>query len=214
MTIWRCRPPWISSCVSWNPWVSSKPLENIEFHWFRWFCGWLTLESKQRPTKTSRTWKFVSNFLKHLGKVHFQGWNQSSNSLKWWPRDDRHIEYFEIHGFHKKIIVYLWFQWFWWWLAISRVRNELSNPDRTWKFVSNLLKRLGKVHFRSAINFPIVWSRELVTIATLSILKSMDFTKILRNHWFSLISVTLVVTSELESTERATKTRQNVKLCF
>ena len=51
-------------------------------------------------------------------------------------------------------------------------------------------------------------------IVTLSNLKSMDFTKNLRNPWFSLISVTLVMTSDPDSKEQPTKTRQNMKFRF
>ena len=130
------------------------------------------------------------------GSLHRVSWNPwiSSKSL-------------EILDFH-------WFLWLWWWLAISIVRNDLPKPDRTWTFVSNFLKRLGKVHFRGGINCSIVWSRDLVMIATSRILKSMDFIKILRNPWFALILVTLVMTSDLGSKERPTKTRQYMKICF
>ena len=113
-----------------------------------------------------------------------------------------------------EILVFHWFWWLWWWLAISIVRNDLPKPNRTWKYVSNFLKRLGKVHFRGGINCSIVWSRDLVMIATSSILKSIDFIKTLRNPWFSLTLVTLVMTSDLGSKERPTKTRQNMNICF
>ena len=160
-------------------------------HWFTLNSVTLVmtnkLNSKERPTKTRQNVKICFKLSQTHGKSPFPGWNQQSNSLKWWPRDDRYIEFLEIHGFHQKhleIIDFHWFRWLWWSLAISIVRNDLPKPCRTWKYVSNFLKRSGKVHFRGGINFPIVWSRDLVMIVTSSILKSMDFIKILDYQGF------------------------------
>ena len=98
-------------------------------------------------------------------------------------------------------------------LAISIGRNDLPKPDRTWICISNFLKRLAKVHFRSGTNCPVVRSGDLVMIATLSILKPIDFTKTFRNHWFSLISVTFVIIRVLDSNEWPTKNSQGMKMC-
>ena len=86
-----------------------------------------------------------------------------------------------------EIIDFHWFQWLWWWLASSRVRNVLPKPDRTWKFVSNFLKRLGKVHFRGGNNFPIVWSRDLVSSCDDRYLEYLEIYGFHPNPWLSRI---------------------------
>ena len=139
--------------------------KTLRDHWFSLISVTLVmttdLDSKERPTKTIQNVKLYFKLSQTLGKCPFPGWNQLSNSLKLRPRDARHIECLEIHGILPKpleIIGFHWFQWLWWGLAISIGRNDLPKPDRTWIFISNFLKRLAKIHFRSGTNRPLASS--------------------------------------------------------
>ena len=57
------------------------------------------LDGKERPTKTRQNMKICFKLSQTLGKSLFPGWNQLFNSLKSWSREDRYVEYLEIHGF-------------------------------------------------------------------------------------------------------------------